>query len=269
VSHGFWNVMQVNTPRESLVNEISFFFPAHNEEASIQPMVAAALEYLPTVVDDYEIIIVNDGSTDRTSEIAHALAAEHPEVRVVDHDTNRGYGGALISGIQAATRRWIFFTDGDQQFDIRELSSLIATLQPDIGAVIGYRIKRQDPRHRILNAYLYKSLIRLLFGLKVRDIDCAYKLVKTEDVQPLSLKSNGALISAEMLIRMKKRRIEIREVGVHHYPRTSGEQSGASIKVILRMFRELFKLAGELKSEERLAEATATDPRNSVSPKVL
>lgn len=229
--------------------ELSYFFPAHNEEENIQPMVAAALEYLPTVASAFEVIVVNDGSHDRTKEIAEGLAAHHPEVRVVNHEQNRGYGGALRSGFEAARYEWTFFTDGDQQFDITELGKLIDALTPETDAVAGYRIKRRDPRHRALNALLYKTLIRILFGLKIRDIDCAFKLIRTSAIKPLPLKSNGALISAELLIRLKKRGAVIREVGVQHYPRVAGEQSGANLKVIVRMFRELFALAGELKRE--------------------
>lgn len=234
----------------SRVKDLSYFFPAHNEEANVGPVVADALAYLPGVVDSFEIIIVNDGSTDRTKEIAEELAAQHPQVRVVTHEVNRGYGGALKSGISAARQSWICFTDGDRQFDIRELSKLLALVEPEVGAVVGYRMDRKDPWHRSLNASLYKGLIRLLFGLKVRDIDCAFKLMRADQVQPLPLKSNGALISAEMLIRMKKRGTVIREVGVRHFPRVAGEQSGANLRVILRMFRELFALASELRRED-------------------
>lgn len=213
-------------------------------------MVRAALLILPSVADVFEVIVVNDGSSDRTLEIAQKLSEQHPNVRVVNHPVNRGYGAALKSGFEAAKYEWTFFTDGDQQFDLSELNHLLQALGPGTDAVVGYRLKRRDPRHRALNAYLYKTLIRILFGLKIRDIDCAFKLIRTSAIKSVPLKSDGALISAELLIRLKKRGAVIREVGVNHYPRVAGEQSGANLKVIMRMFRELFALAGELKREE-------------------
>ncbi len=231
------------------IRDLSYFFPAHNEEANVEAMVSSALDFLPEVVEEFEIIVVDDGSRDRTKEIAESLAAAHPQVRVVSHEVNRGYGGALKSGIGASRHSWIFFTDGDRQFDVRELRTLLDKMDAQTTAVIGYRMDRKDPWHRSLNARLYKGLIRILFGLKVRDIDCAFKLIRADQVKPLPLKSNGALISAEMLIRMKKRGTVIREVGVGHFPRVAGEQSGANLRVILRMFRELFALYGELRRE--------------------
>jgi len=256
--------MQVITPHQPKLAGISFFFPAHNEQDNIRPMVTGALGFLPHITPNFEIIVVNDGSSDQTSNVAHALAKQHTQVRVVDHEANLGYGAALKSGIRAARYPWIFFTDGDRQFDITELPLLLDALQEENSAVIGYRIKRSDPGHRTINAFLYKSLIRLLFGLNVRDIDCAFKLLKTDNVQTIPLKSDGALISAEMLIRLKRRGVKILEVGVHHYPRLTGRQSGANIKVVLRMFCELFKLAGDLKSEVQVS-----NPIGPTTPRVM
>ena len=239
----------INKPADQKVTGISYFFPAHNEEANVEPMVRRAQEFLPTVVENFEIIVVNDGSSDRTQEIAESLAAQDARVRVVTHPHNLGYGAALKSGIRAATFPWVLFTDGDRQFDLGELPKLIALADAGADAAIGYRIARKDPWHRALNAFMYKQLIRLLFGLKVRDIDCAFKLMRTELVQSLGLKSDGALLSAEMLIRISRRGGVIRQAGVHHFPRPAGEQSGAKLSVIIRMFRELFALAGTLRRE--------------------
>jgi glycosyltransferase involved in cell wall biosynthesis len=243
----------------NLLDELSVFFPARNEEANIEPLVRAALEVLPGFARRFEIIVVDDGSTDATGNIAGELARRHGEVRCVSHSRNRGYGGALKTGLAEARFGWVFFTDADRQFDLSEIGLLVREALAGADAVIGYRRRRRDPVHRSLNAALYRGMIRLLFGLKVRDIDCAFKLIRTRLVRDLPLKSEGALISAELLIRLRRKGALIREVGVTHYPRVAGKQSGASLRVVLRMFRELLGLAGELRREARL-EASVLHP---------
>jgi glycosyltransferase involved in cell wall biosynthesis len=227
---------------------LSVFFPCHNEVGNVERVVGQALEVLPQVADRFEIIVVNDGSTDGTRELAEELCARHPEVRAVHHEANRGYGGALKSGFAAAQCEYVFFTDGDGQFDLAEIPLLMALLaRSDIA--VGWRIKRADPFIRLLNAKAYMTMIRLLFGLKVRDIDCAFKLLPRRLLDVVSLKSDGALISAELLVRARKAGFSIAQTGVHHYPRLAGEQSGAKLSVILRMFRELWALKGELRAQ--------------------
>ncbi|MEJ5298071.1 MAG: glycosyltransferase family 2 protein [Armatimonadota bacterium] len=237
--------------RQGVLNELSVFFPAHNEEENIAPLVRSALEVLPAFARRFEIIVVDDGSSDGTRQEAERLARRHGEVRCVSHPHNRGYGGALKTGLREARCEWVFFTDADRQFDLSELGLLVAEALKGADVVIGYRRRRRDPAHRSINAALYRTMIRLLFGLKVRDIDCAFKLLRAGLVRDLPLKSEGALISAELLIRLRKRGARIKEVPVTHYPRVAGKQSGASLRVILRMFRELFSLARELRAEER------------------
>jgi len=228
--------------------ELSVFFPFYNEEKNIRPQTEAALKIIPQFAKKYEIILVNDGSADRTGEIAEKLAKEHPQVRVVNHRHNRGYGGALKSGFKASRYSWIFFTDGDRQFDLRQLKKLITkTDQADI--IIGYRKKRADPLIRLLNAKLFNLLIRLLFGLKVRDIDCAFKLIKKEVLRKITLKSNGALISSELLIKAQKQKFKIKEVPVDHLPRRAGQPTGADPKVIFKAFYDLFRLFRELRKD--------------------
>lgn len=226
--------------------ELSIFFPAHNEAENIERVVNAALEVAAQIADRYEVIIVNDGSTDGTREVADRMAAANPNVRVVHHDVNRGYGGALQSGFKAARYEYVFFSDGDGQFDLSELKEF-APFVPEFDLVIGYRIKRSDPFYRWLNAKLYALFIRAIHGLKVRDIDCAFKLMKRSVLESFTLQSTGALISAELLIRSMRRGYRWKEIGVHHYPRQFGQQSGANLRVILRMFGEVWKLRGELK----------------------
>ncbi len=226
---------------------LSIFFPAHNEEQNIERVVEAARAVAKEVADRFEVIVVNDGSKDRTREVAEGLAAKYPEVRVVNHEVNRGYGGALQSGFKAAQYEYVFFSDGDGQFDLNELKQLVPFV-PEYDLVLGYRIKRSDPFYRWLNAKLYALFIRLIHGLKVKDIDCAFKLIKKSVLESFPLQSNGALISAELLIRAKHAGFKWKEIGVHHYPRQFGQQTGAKLKVILRMFREVWKLRGDLRA---------------------
>ena len=216
---------------------LSIFFPFHNEEENIERVVGAALEAAVAVTDDYEVIGVDDGSGDRTGEIGDRLAAE-----------NRGYGGALQSGFAAATKDYVFFSDGDGQFDLGELPKLVELIAGgECDLALGYRVQRADSFMRSVNAKLYKTLIRILFGLKVRDIDCAFKLIDRKVFEQVTLESEGALISAELLIKARKAGFRFREVGVGHYPRTAGEQSGANLGVILRTFVEIARLWRKLR----------------------
>lgn len=228
---------------------LSIFFPFYNEEANIERVIRAALEAAPQFAERYEIIAVNDGSRDRTGEIADRLASEFPGVvRAVHNNPNLGYGGAVARGLHEARLEWIFFTDGDGQFDIREMDKLINLLD-HCDFAVGYRMKRADPLIRKTNAFCWGVLVRALFGLKVRDIDCAFKLLPRSLVEKIELRSQGALISTELLARARYRGLRIAEVGVNHYPRVAGQQTGANIRVILRAFRELFKLRRHIRSE--------------------
>ncbi|MFP4056850.1 MAG: glycosyltransferase family 2 protein [Candidatus Brocadiia bacterium] len=234
-------------PRPRLPS-LSIFFPCHNEEENVERVVRRALEVGPTVADDVEVIVVDDGSRDGTKAIAERLAGEDRRVRLVHHPRNRGYGGALQSGFKAATKDYVFFSDGDGQFDLGELPRLVELMADgECDLALGFRLKRADPFIRSLNAGLYKSLIRLLFGLKVRDIDCAFKLIRRSVFERVSVESEGALASAELLIKARKAGFGMREVGVHHYPRQAGEQSGADLRVILRTFVEIGRLWGQLR----------------------
>lgn len=220
---------------------LSIFFPCHNEEANVERVTRQAVEVGRRVSDDLQVIIVNDGSKDRTAEIADALTAELPEVEVVHQYPNRGYGGALQSGFRAAKKQHVFYTDGDGQFDMNELE-LLLPLIASYDIVSGYRLNRQDSFMRVMNAKAWGVLMRFVLGLKIRDIDCAFKLYKREIFDHIEMHSEGALIDAEILARAVRKGYTIGQVGVHHFPRTAGEQSGANLKVILRAFRELFRL---------------------------
>lgn len=232
---------------EKLKN-LSVFFPAYNEEANVERVVLNFNAILPQVADNYEIIIVNDGSKDRTREIADRLVKEDQKVRAVHHDKNQGYGAAVRSGINACTKEYLFFTDGDGQFDVSQLSDLVPLLSGYDG-VIGFRLNRQDPWIRKLNAWAWNRLVRLMFGLKVRDIDCAFKLFHRRVFKDIELESSGAMISTEMLVKIKDKGHRLQEVGVLHSPRLAGKQTGANLRVVLKAFKELFRFYGKMREK--------------------
>jgi glycosyltransferase involved in cell wall biosynthesis len=221
--------------------KISLVLPAHNEEPNIRAVVEEASRVLPTAFSDYEVIVVNDGSKDRTLEIAQALASENSHVRVVNHPVNKGYGAALTSGFNAATGDFIMFMDSDRQFDINDIHRLTPYVE-DYDIVAGYRIKRNDPAHRLLNAKIFGLAVRLLFDINIKDIDCAFKVMRSDVLRGINLESPGALINTEILAKAKVQGCSLTQVGVNHYPRLEGEQSGASIKVVFRAFWEMVRL---------------------------
>jgi glycosyltransferase involved in cell wall biosynthesis len=227
------------------VAELSFFFPAHNEEANLEALVDEALATLPALATRFEIIAVDDGSKDRTAAIADDLAKRHPDVfRVVHHPTNLGYGAALRSGFRAARYELIAFIDGDRQFkviDVGRLTERIAAPDaPDV--VVGYRLKRADPPIRRWYARIYRLSNRILFGVRVKDIDCACKLFKRESLRPIRIASGGAFFTAELLIKLRFEGRRIAEVGIPHYPRTAGSPTGAKPKVVFRAVRDFWSL---------------------------
>ena len=227
------------------VARLSYFFPAHNEEANLAGLVEEALVALPAIAETFEIIAVNDGSKDRTATIADGLAAAHPDVvRAVHHPTNLGYGAALRSGLAAARYELVAFTDGDRQFRVADLSRLTERLAaadaPDV--VVGFRIKRADPLIRTIYAKAYRLANRLLFGLRVTDVDCAAKLFRREALDGLRVESGGAFFSAELLIKMRAAGRSVVEVGVPHYPRTAGSATGARPSVVLRAVKDFWLL---------------------------
>jgi glycosyltransferase involved in cell wall biosynthesis len=227
------------------VGALSYFFPAHDEAENIEALVAEALEALPALAERFEIICVDDGSRDGTSDLADLLAAQHPGlVRAVHHPTNLGYGAALRSGLAASRHPLICFTDGDRQFRIADLRRLIDRLdardEPDV--VAGYRFRRADAPLRLAYALLYRLCLRLLYRLPVRDVDCACKLFRREALEDVRLESGGAFLSAELLIKLRARGRRVVEVGVPHYPRTAGQASGADPRVVARAVRDFWAL---------------------------
>lgn len=228
------------------VRSLSIVLPCLNEEGNVERVVGEALSSLGDHVPVLEVIVVNDGSSDRTGPIADALAKRDPRVKVVHHPRNLGYGASLRDGFAAASSDWVFFTDGDGQFDIGQVRNLTPSLATH-DAVIGWRIKRADPPLRRLNGWGWSRVVNTVFGMRFRDIDCAFKILPAERMKSLGLVSTGSMISAEMLARLNRAGLRIAQVGVHHRPRTHGQQTGNAPHVILRAFRELFSLAGRIR----------------------
>jgi glycosyltransferase involved in cell wall biosynthesis len=215
--------------------------PAYNEEANIAPQVSDVLAALRPLSDDFEVIVVNDGSRDRTAQMVKELQAQYAQVRLIEHPANQGYGAALYSGFMGATKELVFLTDSDRQFDLNDLQRLMPLLaKADL--IAGYRNPRRDPLMRVLNGIGWSALVTLLFGYTARDIDCAFKLFRREILEHIKLESRGATFSAEFLVRAKRAGYRIAEIGVAHHPRRAGSQTGARPDVILRAFRELFRM---------------------------
>jgi len=226
------------------LQELSLFFPCHNEAENLEALVADALAALPALATTYEVILVDDGSRDDTAGVAERLVQRHGGVvRLVHHDVNRGYGGALRSGFAAARYSHLAYTDGDRQFRIADLARLVdcaeATQSP---VVIGFRLQRADPPLRLVYATLYRVANRIWFGLRVRDVDCAAKLFRRDVLCNINVHSDGAFFSAELLIRLQLAGVNALEVGVPHYPRTAGSPTGARLSVIARAVRDFWSL---------------------------
>ena len=235
---------------------LSVVIPAYNEEQNVTSAVQSVSDVLKTLGIDYEIIVVNDGSKDRTGQVVKDLVGKVPRLRLVEHYPNRGYGGALKAGFAAATKDLVAFVPADNQFDFGQVRLLLDRL--DGAAIVsGYRANRQDPLIRKLNAFGWNSVVRLLFGYLARDIDCGFKLFRRELLDQVTLDSNGAMIDTELLAGAKLRGYRVAEVPVTHLPRVAGHPTGANPRVIIRAFRDLFRfrlrLSRELAAEKQAA----------------
>ena len=267
------------------VSELSYFFPAHDEAENVGQLIEEALAALPELAQRFEIICVDDGSTDGTAAIAERLAGEHPGVvRVVRHDINRGYGAALRSGFRAARFELVAFTDGDRQFRVADIGRLLARMAepeapdrpggarrasdaggvaPDV--VAGYRLRRADAALRLVYARLYRLALRIFFELRLRDVDCACKLFRRPALEGIRVESGGAFLSAELLIKLRESGRTLAEVGIPHHPRVAGRASGADPRVVARAIRDFWALRLRLWAHPRAAlrrgEPVLTDGR--------
>lgn len=233
-----------------LIDQLSVFFPAYNEEGNIKKTVLKSIEVLKEVAKEWEVLIINDGSKDTTLQIAEKIAKTDNRIKVINHPENKGYGAALRSGFYNAKYSWVAFTDADGQFDFSEIKNFIKTQKKtNADLVIGYYRKRQVPFYRKVNSFLWEMVVYLLFGLKVRDIDCGFKLISKKVINTIpELESErGAFISSEFLIKAKKKKFKIVEIAVSHYPRTKGVGTGANLNVIIKSFIDLFKLWRKLR----------------------
>jgi glycosyltransferase involved in cell wall biosynthesis len=239
---------------------LSVFFPAYNDSGTIASLVITALQSARRLTPDCEIIIVNDGSADATAQIADELARTYPEVRVVHHERNRGYGGALRSGFAAATRDLVFYTDGDAQYDPAEMALLWARLDDSVDLVNGYKISRSDPLHRIVIGRIYHHTVKILFGLTVRDVDCDFRLLRRSIFDRVTLEKNSGVICLEMMKKIQDAGFRIAEVPVHHYHRAHGRSQFFNFRRLMKTAIDVARLWFTLvvrREHRRAANATA------------
>jgi glycosyltransferase involved in cell wall biosynthesis len=222
---------------------LSVFFPAYNDAPSLPPLIRRTFAVLQEHVEDYEVIVVNDGSRDKTGEVLEQLSAEFsPRLRVVTHPENRGYGGALRSGFAAARKECVFYTDGDGQYDVSELPGLLRLMTPGTGLVNGYKLERQDPAHRIWIGNIYNFCARLLFRIRIRDIDCDYRLIRRLLLEKIHLTSTSGTICVELVRKLELSGCGVAEVGVHHYPRLHGTSQFFRLPSLATTFYQLLRL---------------------------
>ena len=225
---------------------LSVFFPAYNDSGTIASLVIAAIQAARKLTSDFEVIVVNDGSVDGTASIADELARTYPEVKVVHHPRNRGYGGALRSGFEAATRDLVFYTDGDAQYDPSEMNVLWERFADDVDLVNGYKISRSDPLHRIVMGRIYHHTVKLLFGLKVRDVDCDFRLMRRSIFDKVTLEKNSGVICLEMMKKVQDAGFRVAEVPVHHYHRAFGRSQFFNFPRLCRTGLDVARLWYEL-----------------------
>jgi glycosyltransferase involved in cell wall biosynthesis len=221
---------------------LSVFFPAYNDSGTIASMVISAVLTASRLTPDFEVLVINDGSRDATPQIADELARVYPQVRIVHHQGNRGYGGALRSGFANATKDYIFYTDGDAQYDPSEMADLWAARGPGVDMVNGYKISRSDPLHRIIIGRVYHHTVKLLFGLKVRDVDCDFRLMRRAIFDKVELTKNSGVICLEMMKKIQDAGFHIAEVPVHHFHRAYGKSQFFNYRRIARTGVDVLRL---------------------------
>ena len=253
---------------EKQMPSISVFFPAYNDAGTITSMVITSLLTLRELTDDYEVIVIDDGSKDHTPAVLDELARVYPqEVRIVHHPQNRGYGGALRSGFSAATKEWIFYTDGDAQYDPRELKNLAALASDEVDFINGWKIERNDPLHRIIIGRIYQYIIKLGFGLHLRDVDCDFRLMRRDVFDEVELTSDSGVICVELMKKVQDAGFRLTETPVHHFHRAYGKSQFFNYPRLYRVARDLSKLwiALVLHKEHLQAQSAPTQPGNAAN----
>lgn len=223
------------------LTSLSLFFPCYNESENIGPMIEQAIRVGEEYGVDYEVVVVDDGSRDNSAQIISNWSQKNPRIRLISHDKNRGYGAALRTGLAACQKDLVFLTDGDQQFHLSDIEKLFSKID-SCDVVAGYRLSRRDQAHRRINGLVWTKLSRLLFGIPVRDVDCAFKLFRRKCLTGLPLQSDYLLIHAEILARLKRKGFRIQEIGIPHYPRTAGKAHATKPLFMLKSVAELFRL---------------------------
>ncbi len=230
-------------PQPAAKDSISVFFPAYNDAPSLPGLLERTFQVLDQYGGDYEVIVVNDGSRDNTAQVLEQLRHKYnPRLRVITHPENRGYGGALRSGFAAATKELVFYTDGDGQYDVRELPKLLAKMEPDVGLVNGYKLERHDPWHRVWIGKVYNAFARFVFRVRIRDIDCDFRLIRRSLLEKIHLTSTSGTICVELVRKIELTGCRVEEVGVHHYPRTYGRSQFFRMRSLATTFVQLFRL---------------------------
>ena len=221
---------------------LSVFFPAYNDGGTIASLIVAALQCASKLTPNYEVIVVNDGSSDSTAQILHELARVYPQLKIVTHEVNRGYGGALRSGFASATKEIIFYTDGDAQYDPAEIELLWPKMTLGVDLVNGYKVSRSDPWHRIVIGKIYHHTVKIMFGLRVRDVDCDFRLLRRSVFDRVRLEKNSGVICLEMMKKIQDAGFTIVEVPVHHYHRAHGQSQFFNFRRVFRTGIDVLKL---------------------------
>jgi glycosyltransferase involved in cell wall biosynthesis len=244
---------------------LSVFFPAYNDSGTIASMVIRAVQAASELTPDYEVIVVDDGSSDATAAVADELASKYSHVRVIHHDRNRGYGGALQTGIRSATKELIFYTDGDAQYDPAELALLWRSLTPEADIVNGYKISRSDPLHRIIIGRLYHHIVAVMFGLKMRDVDCDFRLMRRSMFERIDLEKTSGVICLEMMKKVQDAGFRMVEVPVHHFHRAYGKSQFFNFRRIAKTGIDVMRLwyALVIRRQHRRSTAASVAPRPS------
>lgn len=235
--------MSQNETGANAKHSVSIFYPYYNDWGTMGSMVLMTLQTCERLGVDYDLTIVNDGSYGPQNEcVLKEITARFPEVRLIQHEKNRGYGGALRTGFASATKEWIFYTDGDAQYDVRELELLLEKAGPDVDLVQGYKIARGDPLHRKIIGRIYHNIVRIAFGLKVRDTDCDFRLLRRTMFDEIELTRDSGTICVEMMYKIRKGHYRIVEVPVHHFQRAHGKSQFFNFPRLFRTFLQLADL---------------------------